>query len=181
MAIRDGLREEVANLDLRLTFVSAVARLLPPLVGNRLRTELLRAAGIAIGRGTTIGGAFHVHGGGRPATKISIGRDCWINDSCTFDASAPITVGDRVAIAQSVMILTNSHVRGPSESRAGAVVGLPVHIEDGAWIGACSTVLPGVTIGRGAIVAAGAVVANDVSPDTMVGGVPARLITTLDE
>ena len=69
------------------------------------------------------------------------------------------------------MILANSHELGPSESRAGSVVGLPVSIGDGVWIGARTTVLPGVTIGPGAIVAAGSVVNRDVEADTMVAGV----------
>ena len=113
-------------------------------------------------------------------SRISIGRNCWINDSCTFDASAAITIGDNVALGQSVMILTNSHELGPSESRAGSVIGLPVSIGDGAWVGARTTVLPGVTIGPGAIVAAGSVVNRHVEADTMVAGVPARLVRHLD-
>jgi acetyltransferase-like isoleucine patch superfamily enzyme len=174
------IRRELENLDVRFAVFHLLMSWLPPLAFNGVRTRLLRMGGVRIGRGTSIGGAFHVHGGGRPAHKISIGDECWINDSCTFDASAPITVGHRVAIAQGVMILTNTHERGPSHSRAGTVVGYPVRIEDGVWIGARSTILPGVTVRRGAIVAAGAVVADDVSPDTLVGGVPARLIRQLD-
>ena len=154
--------------------------LLPPLVGNRLRTTLLRVAGVKIGGGTTVGGMFFVHGGRRPVTRICIGHNCWINDSCTLDASAAITIGDNVALGQSVMILTNSHELGPSENRAGSVIGLPVSIGDGAWVGARSTVLPGVTVGPGAIVAAGSVVNRDVEADTMVAGVPARLVRCLD-
>jgi maltose O-acetyltransferase len=178
---RNDLREEIVNLDMRFWFARVLASILPPLVGNRTRTKLLRIGGVNIGQGTTIGGAFHVHGGGHAANRVTIGRDCWINDSCLFDASATITVGDRVAMGQGVMVLTNSHERGPSTSRAGSVVGVPVTIGDGVWIGARATVLPGVTIGRGAIVGAGAVVNRDVPSDTIVGGVPARPLRQLDD
>jgi len=177
---RQDLREEVVNFDPRFTIVRMIISLLPPLVGNRLRTKLLRAAGVKIGSGTTVGGMFYVHGGGRPVSRISIGRNCWINDSCTFDASAAITIGNNVDLGQSVMILTNSHELGPSESRAGSVIGLPVSIGDGVWVGARTTVLPGITIGPGAIVAAGSVVNRHVEADTMVAGVPARLVRRLD-
>ena len=180
MNAKHDLREEVMNFDPRFALVRLLISLLPPLVGNRLRTSLLSMSGVKIGGGSTVGGMMFVHGGGRPASKIRIGQNCWINDSCTFDASAEITIGDNVALGQSVMILTNSHELGPSESRAGSVVGLPVSIGDGVWIGARTTVLPGVTIGPGAIVAAGSVVNRDVEADTMVAGVPARLVRSLD-
>ena len=180
MNAKQDLREELMNFDPRFALGRLLIRLLPPLVGNRSRTKLLRMSGVRIGSGSTVGGMLYVHGGRRPASKICIGRNCWINDSCTFDASAEITIGDNVALGQSVMILTNSHELGPSESRAGSVIGLPVSIGDGVWIGARTTVLPGVTIGAGAIVAAGSVVNRDVEADTMVAGVPARLVRSLD-
>jgi maltose O-acetyltransferase len=177
---KKDLREEVMNFDLRFALVRAMISVLPPLVGNRMRTKLLRMAGVKIGSGSTVGGMLFVHGGGRAVSRISIGQNCWINDSCTFDASAAITIGDNVAMGQSVMILTNSHELGPSKSRAGRVIGLPVSIGGGVWIGARTTVLPGVTIGAGALVAAGSVVNRDVDADTMVAGVPARLVRRLD-
>ena len=180
--MRSGrLHEETMYFDFRFTLVRILISFLPPLVGNRLRTKLLRLAGIDIGSGTTVGGMLSVHRGSRPVAKVRIGRNCWINDSCTFDASAAITIGDNVALAQSVMILTNSHELGPSEGRAGPVTGLPVSIGNGAWIGARATILPGITIGPGAVVAAGSVVNRDVEADTLVAGVPARLIKSLAE
>jgi maltose O-acetyltransferase len=174
------LREEVANFDLRFVICRLLIGFIPPLVGNRLRTKILRLAGVAIGHGTTIGGTLSVHGAGRPASRIRIGKNCWINDSCVLDASAPITIGNNVALGQGVMILTNTHLLGPSEYRAGPLVSLSVIVGDGAWIGARTTVLPGVTIGTGAIVAAGAVVNKSVAADTMVAGVPARLVRELE-
>jgi maltose O-acetyltransferase len=180
VTLEHDLREEVANFDPRFVIGRLVIGFIPPLVGNRLRTKILRLAGVAIGPGTTIGGTLSVHGGGRPARRIQIGANCWINDSCVLDASAAITIGNNVALGQGVMILTNTHELGPSEYRAGPLVGLPVVVGDGAWIGARTTVLPGVTIGPGAIVAAGAVVNKPVAANTMVAGVPARVVRTLE-
>ena len=180
MRLKHDVREEVANFDLRFVIGRLLTGLIPPLVGNRLRTKILRLSGVAIGHGTTIGGTMSVHGGGRPASRLRIGANCWINDSCVFDASAPITIGNNVALGQGVMILTNTHLLGPSQYRAGPLMGLPVIVDDGAWIGARTTVLPGVTIGTGAIVAAGAVVNKSVSANTMVAGVPARLVRKLE-
>lgn len=180
MAVRQLARQELANLDLRFSACHLLISVLPPLVANRTRTGLLRLGGITIGHGTAVGGMFSVHGGRRPASRIRIGEDCWINDSCVLDASAEITIGDRVAMGQGVMILTNTHELGPSAARAGAVIGLPVVVGDGVWLGARSTVLPGSTIGAGAVVAAGAVVNRAVEANTLVAGVPARVVRELD-
>jgi maltose O-acetyltransferase len=74
------------------------------------------------------------------------------------------------------MILTTSHKLGPSAHRAGKHDLLPVEIGDGAWIGARATILPGVTIGRGAVVSAGSVVNKNVPPNSIVAGTPARVV-----
>ena len=180
MRIVEGFRNDVANLDLRYVLGSLPTKLLPPLVGNRLRTRLFQLAGVEIGHATTIGGRFQIQGDGRAAPRVRIGRDCWINAGCMLDASETITIGDRVAIGQGVTIITNTHAIGSSNYRAGLSIAFPVVVGNGAWIGANATVLPGVVIGVGAIVAAGAVVNKDVAADTLVAGVPARLVRALD-
>ena len=84
-----------------------------------------------------------------------------------------------MAIGHHSVLITSSHELGGPARRAGSLKTAPVVIEDGCWLGAGVTVLPGVTIHRGAVIAAGAVVAADVPPNTLAGGVPARLIKTL--
>lgn len=180
MRIVESLRNDFANLDVRYFLFRLPTKLLPPLVGNRLRTRLLRLAGIRIGFATTFGGDLQVHGDRRSASRVRIGSNCWINAGCLMDASETITVGDGVAIGQRVTIITNTHEIGRSQYRAGVSIAFPVVVCDGVWIGANATVLPGVVIGPGAIVAAGAVVNKDVAADTLVAGVPARLIRSLD-
>jgi maltose O-acetyltransferase len=173
--ITDAIREDSAQLNPRRSLGLAATRLLPDLVGNRVRTALMRCAGLSIGRGTVVGGTIRISG----KSHLEIGRDCWINVGCRIDTSASVTIGNGVALAHEVMILTNTHEVGAADRRAGALTNRPVTIGDGVWLGARSIVLPGVTVGAGAIVAAGAVVTVDVEPDTVVGGVPARVIRQL--
>ena len=176
---RRALTEEFLNSDPRLWAALGLCRLIPPLGGNRLRTKLLRLGGMQIGPGTVLGGIVHVHGGPHAAGRLHIGRRCWINADCTFDSSAEIIIEDDVALGQQVLILTNTHEIGDPGYRAGASKELPVRIRSGAWIGARATILPGVTVGTGTIVAAGAVVAKSTSDNVLVAGVPARFVKNL--
>ena len=103
-----------------------------------------------------------------------VGKGVFINFGCTFLDQGGITIGDGVFIAPDVKILSEAHPEEPSRRRT--LLTKPVVIGDRVWIGAGATILPGVTIGENAIVAAGAVVSRDVEPDTIVGGVPARVL-----
>jgi len=177
------LNAETRLLDGRLWLATLVCGALPALVGNRLRTTALRFAGVSIGRGTTIGGSVHVSSGrvgaGRAARRLTIGHDCWINADCTFDLSTDIVIGDGVSIAPGVAFVTNTHDIGPADNRAGYQHNNAIHIGAGTWLGTRSTILPGVTIGSGCVVAAGSVVTKSVEPNMLVGGVPARVIRLL--
>jgi acetyltransferase-like isoleucine patch superfamily enzyme len=104
-----------------------------------------------------------------------------LNFNCLFDLAEQITIGDGVSFGQEVALITGTHEIGAITKRAGTLSPKPICIENGVWLGARSVVLPGVTVGEGAIVAAGAVVVQDVLPNTIVGGVPARIIRELDE
>jgi acetyltransferase-like isoleucine patch superfamily enzyme len=98
-----------------------------------------------------------------------------------FDNSL-VHIGNNVHIGPDATICTDTHEVDPiirSESKAS--FSCPIIIEDHCWIGARATILPGVRIGRGSTVAAGAVVAKDVEPGTVVGGVPAKVIKKLGE
>jgi maltose O-acetyltransferase len=171
--------EELGGVKLRRAIGLGAVRLLPTLSANRVRSLLVRAAGIAVGPGTLIGGPIRITG--RSGGVLQIARDCWINGGCHFDVSADITIEQGVSLGQEVLVVTDSHLHGDATRRAGGLAASPVVIEQGAWIGARAVLLPGITVGSGAIVAAGAVVAADVPPDTLVGGVPARFIRALGE
>ncbi|MFW2333950.1 acyltransferase [Ilumatobacter sp.] len=179
-SIRGLWQSEVAQLRPALLVGSAVARVLPAHTAGRTRAAVHRRAGLAIGRGTVIAGALRVSGTSDPRRTLRIGRHCYVNTNCQVDASAEVTIGDQVYLSQDVCIITNTHVIGDAHQRAGSLTAAPVSIGDGTWVGARTTILPGVVIGAGSIVAAGAVVTADVRPDTIVAGVPARVVKRLD-
>ena len=173
------IREELSGLHLRLVLARMFLAPLPIHVGSRVRVYILRLAGFHIGPGCVMWGTPTITGDGDLYRKLTIGQGCWFNVACFFDLGAPISIGDQVAIGHQVMILTTSHKIGPQGQRAAALEARPVTINSGVWLGARCTILPGVTIGAGAIVAAGAVVSRDVPPNTMVAGIPARVIKSL--
>ena len=146
----------------------------------RVRSLLFRAYGFSIGYGTMLVGTPTFNGTRDPRKNLTIGKHCYFNWPVHFDLGGKITVGNRVAVGHHVVFVTSSHEIGTTLCRAGDLVTAPITVEDGAWIGACVTILPGTTIGEGAIVAAGAVVTRDVPPDTLVGGVPAKPIRSLE-
>jgi maltose O-acetyltransferase len=114
---------------------------------------------------------------GGPA--LSVGPRTYVNRGCFFDTSAPISVGADCALGMQVLVCTSTHEIGDSRRRSGRLASSPVHIEDGCWIGARAVLLPGVRVGRGCIVAAGAVVTRDCEPDGLYAGNPAVRIRDL--
>ncbi len=172
------LKQEVGQIDPRAQTLSFVSRLLP-LPANTLRAAILRRMGVAVGEGTRVLGTPTITAGGKPLSNLSIGRECTIGAGCTFDLNEQVTIADRVTIGHQTLILTSSHELGPREHRAGTLYQRPVAIQSGAWLGPRCIVLPGVTIGRGAVVAAGSLVNKDVDEHTRVAGVPAKPSETL--
>jgi maltose O-acetyltransferase len=175
------LLNDVEGLHFRLRVANAVLFFCPHFCFNRFRTLIYRGCGIRIGPRTLILGRLDLSGGGRIWERLTIGAQCQITTPLYVDLNAKVTIGDNVAIAHQVMLMTTNHEMGSSRRRSGPWKCAPIVIEDGCWIGARATILPGVTVGRGSVVAAGAVVAADVPPDTLVGGVPAKPIRTLSE
>ena len=108
---------------------------------------------------------------------ITIGKKVFINHACSFLDMGGITIEDQVLIGPKVSIITENHPLNPADRHR--MLCKPVLIKRNAWIGAGATILPGVTIGENAIVAAGAVVSKDVPDNTIVGGVPAKVLKTI--
>ncbi len=109
--------------------------------------------------------------------NIAIGRNVFLNAGCHFQDQGGITIGDGALIGHGVVLATLNHE--PDPARRNELRPAPIAIGRDVWIGARAVVTPGVTIGDGAIVAAGAVVTRDVPPRTVVAGVPARPIKTV--
>lgn len=107
-----------------------------------------------------------------------IGKNVFINHACSFLDIGGITIEDDVLIGPKVNLITEGHPLAPSERKALTVK--PIVIKRNAWIGAAVTILPGVTVGENAVVAAGAVVSKDVPANTVVAGVPAKEIKNID-
>lgn len=110
--------------------------------------------------------------------NIRIGKGVFINSGCCFQDHAGIEIGDGTLIGPQVVIATLNHVQD-LKHRADMIPS-PVKIGKNVWIGAHATILPGVTIGDNAIIAAGAVVNKDVEENTVAGGVPARRLKYID-
>lgn len=139
-----------------------------------------RMVGIQMGRNASVQLGCYVWFYGPGGTRRSgarIGGNSRINRNCTLDLRGGLTIGDNVSISPDVTILTNGHaVHDPHFREENG----PVVIDDHVWIGTRALVLPGVTVGRGAVVAAGSVVTRDAPPMTIVAGVPARPVGARD-
>ena len=160
-------------------WIRFILSLLPQGAFSRTRALILRAWGIKIGSGVLFLGTPVFAGDGDPRKNLVVGKGCIINWPVHFDLNGPVTIGDGVSIGHHVVVITTDHEIGKANFRAGNPVTKPVTIGSGAWIGASATILPGVEIGSGAIVAVGSLVAGTVQPNMLVGGVPARAMRDL--
>ena len=109
--------------------------------------------------------------------NIKIGKDVFVNSGCCFQDQGGVTLGDGCLVGHNVVFATLDHDKRPG--RRGDMTAAPIVVGKDVWIGAHATILKGVTIGDGAIVAAGAVVTRDVPPNTIAAGVPARVVKTI--
>jgi acetyltransferase-like isoleucine patch superfamily enzyme len=111
--------------------------------------------------------------------NITIGESVFINSGCRFQDQGGITIGDNALIGHNVVLATLNHGFAPAD-RSTAYPS-PIVIGKNVWIGASATIIPGVTVGDNAIIAAGAVVTKNVPENAVVGGVPAKILKTIDE
>jgi len=139
-----------------------------------------RVVGLSIGRRTSLLMGLYIEVRGRPRPgrpAITIGDHTVVNGGCHLDGRGGLEIGSNVSVSPGVWILTDEHdINDPDFPE----VLTPVRIEDYAFIGSKAMILPGVTIGRGAVVGAGAVVTRNVAPFEIVAGVPARTIGQRD-
>lgn len=153
-------------LELELLVLTIVSNFIPL---HSLRKLFFQAGGVKIGKKS------YIHMGARfyNPWNIAIGFGTIVGDHCVLDGRAPLRIGNHVDIASEVMIYNSEH---DVESTGFDPIEEPVEIADYVFIGPRAIILPGVKIGRGAVVGAGAVVTKDVGDFEIVGGVPAKVI-----
>ena len=110
--------------------------------------------------------------------NLHLGKNVFINSGCCFQDQGGIYIGDNTLIGHQVVFATINHDVNPN--KRASMTFKPIRVGKNVWIGAHSTILPGVTIGDGAIIGAGAVVNKDVPANTIVVGVPAKVIKEID-
>ena len=106
--------------------------------------------------------------------NLHLGEGVFINIGCVFQDTGGIWIGDRTLVGHNCIFTTLNH--GTEPERRGDMLPAPIHIGSDVWFGARVTVVPGITIGDGAIIGAGSVVTKDLPARTVVAGVPARVI-----
>lgn len=130
-----------------------------------------------VGHNSIIESPFHcVYG-----HNIHIGDHVYVNVLCTILDCAEVHIGNHVMIGPSVQIYTAAHLLQAEGRNQGLELAKPIVIEGSVWIGGGAVLLPGVTIGRNAVVGAGAVVPKSIAADTVVAGNPARVIRVIDQ
>lgn len=111
--------------------------------------------------------------------NITVGKNVFINSGCRFQDQGGIYIDDGALIGHNVVLATLNHALEPQDR--GTTIPEPIFIGKNVWVGANATIVPGVRVGDGAVIAAGAVVTRDVPPRTVVGGVPAKVLKVIQE
>ena len=139
-----------------------------------IKRMLLNAAGYKVGKNSKIVSPIIING------SLRIGENCWIGKNFIINGNAMVMIGDNCDIAPEVICNTGGHEIGSNFRRAGMGECKDIIIGKGCWICARSTILRGVKIGDGCVVAACACVVRDVPDNVLIGGVPAKIIRELD-
>ena len=134
-----------------------------------VKARLLRLFGARIGRGLVIKPHVRI----KYPWRLAVGDHCWIGEGVWIDNLADVTLGSHVCLSQGAYLCTGSH---DHRRRTFDLITRPIRVEDGAWVAARTTLLPGVTVGANALVAGGSVVVKDVEAGAIVVGNPAAAI-----
>lgn len=148
--------------------------------GDRIRKRLMQMAGLSLDMSMAVSGPTTISPPGAAKT-IAIGGNSYLGPNASFGGRAGVTIGRFAQIGPNVGFHTVSHSLDFETGKARPSIENPILVDDHVWIGAGAMIMGGVTIGRGSVVAAGAVVTKDVPPMTVVGGVPAKPIREIQE
>jgi putative colanic acid biosynthesis acetyltransferase WcaF len=136
-----------------------------------IKTRILRLFGARVGSGVVFKPNLRI----KYPWRLRIGDHCWIGQGVWIDNIEDVTIGNHVCVSQLAYFCTGNH---DHRSRAFDLIAKPIIVQNGAWIGARTTLMGGITVFANAITAAGSVVVKDVAAATIVGGSPARQIAT---
>lgn len=171
------IRKDDPELAAMWAVVARAIRLSPALNAATDTDQIRRLPGELIGQeidaSTTVFAPFYTNFG----RHITLGKNVFINHACTMLDLGGITIEDDVQIGPKVNIITENHPTNPTQRKTLLLSSVLIKRND--WIGAAATVLPGVTVGENAVVASGAMVHKDVAANTIVGGVPDRVLKTI--
>jgi maltose O-acetyltransferase len=140
----------------------------------KIKRNLLNWAGFEVGKGTKIVGPNRIYG------NLVIGENTWVGTGLTVHGNGSVIIGDNCDIAPDVTFLTGSHVSGDVERRAGHGCKFIITIKNGTWIGARSTFVGNIEIGKACIVGASALVNKSYKDNILIGGIPSKVIKELN-
>jgi acetyltransferase-like isoleucine patch superfamily enzyme len=172
-----GWRRAVRFGFMTLAMIPYRCALVPP-----LRVAWLRLLGARIGARVVLHDVRFFNLYRRGLSGLGVGDECFLGDECLLDLAEEVRLESQVTLAERVTILTHTNVGyhdHPLQAHFPPMAA-PVTVGRGSFVGANATILPGMRIGEGSFVAAGAVVTADVPARTLVAGVPARAVRTLD-
>lgn len=149
--------------------VNVVFFLNPLNPSSGLKVLLLRCFGARLGKGVVVKPGVNI----KHPWKLNVGNHCWIGERVWIDNLAAVTIGDNVCISQGAMLLTGNH---NYKRRSFDLMIAPIVLETGAWVGARSTVCPGITVSSHAVLSVGSVAVEDLEAYSVYQGNPARKI-----
>ncbi|KAL0938623.1 acetyltransferase C18B11.09c 2 [Colletotrichum truncatum] len=140
-----------------------------------LQQDMMKGILGKVGKGTFIEPPFVPDYG----CNVIVGENCFINFNCTILDTSLVIIGDRVQFGPNVSIYTAGHETSVLSRIKFVEFGTPIRIEDDAWVGGGTIILPGVTIGKGSTIGAGSIVTKDIPPYSVAVGAPAKVIKKL--
>lgn len=136
---------------------------------------LLNGIGYSLGEGTKVVGPVYSPG------KLKTGSNCWLGRNLTIHGNGTVEIGDNCNIAPDVTFLTGGYTMNVQKSEAGEDQRASISVEEGCWVGTGAILCQNVAIGKGCMIIPGTCVMNHLPDNTLVGGVPARVMKKLDD
>ena len=168
-------RKNIYNIKNILLNGVASSLFTPPI----LRKAIYKGMGYKIGKYSMIYHQCFCGAGNGDKGKLTLGDCTYINYRCFIDLSEDIFIGNHVSIAFGCTFITSTHVLGDENQRAGKGKASKIVVEDGCWIGARTTIMPGVTIKKGCVIGSDSLVLTDTEPNGLYVGHPAKRIKDL--